>query len=102
MPPDHPGGIFSMTRVVNIRATKCDVYIGRPSAWGNPFEIGPSGTREEVIRKYEAWIRAQPLLMARLGELEGKRLGCYCYPLPCHGDVLVKLLREKSNGSGQA
>ena|ERR1019366_1340931 len=32
------------------------VYIGRPSIWGDPFEIGPDGTRGEVIRKYEDWI----------------------------------------------
>ena len=26
-----------------------------------------------------------------LGELRGKRLACYCAPLPCHGDVLAAL-----------
>jgi len=25
------------------------VYVGRPSKWGNPFTIGPDGTRDEVI-----------------------------------------------------
>jgi len=29
-----------------------------------------------------------------LPELIGKRLGCYCKPLLCHGDVLAKLLQE--------
>ena len=32
--------------------------------------------------------------MACLPDLEGMRLGCWCAPLPCHGDVLVKLLRN--------
>jgi predicted RNA methylase len=32
--------------------------------------------------------------MAALPELVGKRLGCHCKPLPCHGDVLIKLLEE--------
>ena len=37
------------TTVVNIRkGEQCDVNIGRPSKWGNPFFIGPDGTREEV------------------------------------------------------
>ena len=71
-----------------------DVYIGRPSKWGNPFHIGTDGTREVVIAKYEAWITTQPHLMAAIGELAGKRLGCYCAPKPCHGDVLARLAND--------
>ncbi len=67
------------------------VYIGRPSKWGNPFEIGKDGTREEVIAKYRDWIRTQPELMAALPELKGKTLGCWCAPQACHGDVLMEL-----------
>jgi hypothetical protein len=67
------------------------VYIGRPSLWGNPFAIGRDGTRDEVITKFEAWIVGKPALMARLPELKGKRLICWCAPLPCHGDVLHHL-----------
>jgi hypothetical protein len=75
-----------------------DVYIGRPnkwvrrpSKWGNPFVIGEDGTRDDVISKYEAWIRTKPELLADLPELRGKVLGCWCAPLACHGDVLVRL-----------
>lgn len=68
-----------------------DVYIGRPSKWGNPFVIGRDGTREQVIAAYEMWIKTQPHLMAALHELKGKRLGCFCAPLACHGEVLVRL-----------
>jgi len=38
-----------------------------------------------------------------LDELEGKILGCWCIttnklePLKCHGQILMKLLREKKN-----
>ena len=85
-----------MTRVVHKRNPH-DVYIGRPSKWGNPFEIGRDGTREEVIQKYEQWIRSQPELIAQLPELKGKTLGCWCKPKACHGDILVKLIREQSN-----
>lgn len=81
------------TRVVNIKHGKVyDVYIGRPSKWGNPFHIGVDGTREQVIKKYSKWIRKNKKLMDSLSELKGKRLGCYCAPLPCHGDVLVDLV----------
>jgi len=74
-----------------------DVYIGHPSIWGNPFKIGIDGNREEVIEQYENYIRNNPYLMERLMELEGKTLGCWCKPKPCHGDVLVKLIKEKNN-----
>lgn len=78
-------------RVVNISNERCDVYIGRGGIWGNPFKIGRDGTRRDVIRKYRSWIATQPQLLAQLHTLHGKSLGCYCAPLPCHGDVLVEL-----------
>lgn len=84
-----------MAKILNIHKddglTKVFVYIGRPSKWGNPFVIGIDGTREEVIKKYEQWIKTQPNLMKALPELKGKDLACYCSPLPCHGDVLLRL-----------
>lgn len=83
-----------MKNVVHCKKAKFDVYIGRPSKWGNPFVIGKDGSREEVIRKYEEWIRKNPKLLRELGELKGKVLGCWCSPLSCHGEVLVKLVQE--------
>ena len=82
------------TRVVNKYQQEYDIYIGRGSKWGNPFVLGKDGNREEVIDKYEEWIRQQPDLMSSLNELKGKRLGCFCRPKKCHGDVLVKLVEE--------
>lgn len=29
------------------------------------------------------------------GELDGKRIGCWCKPTDCHGDVLVKIRHEQ-------
>lgn len=68
-----------------------DIYIGRPSIWGNPFAIGRDGTRDEVIQKYAAWLMKQPQLLSRIHELRGKVLGCYCKPKACHGDILAYL-----------
>lgn len=82
------------TRVVNINHEDCDIYIGRPSRWGNPFQIGVYGDRQRVLLLYAEWIRRQPDLLRALPTLRGKRLGCHCAPLPCHGDVLISLLRE--------
>lgn len=82
------------TTVVNKTRENYDVYIGRGSCWGNPFVIGVHGDRPTVIARYERWVRGNRPLLLRLGELAGKRLGCYCRPERCHGDVLVKLLEE--------
>ena len=83
------------TLVVNLRWESYDVYIGRPSIWGNPFEIGRDGTREEVVKKYREWIMNRPKLLAKIKKLRGKRLGCFCYPKACHGDVLVELVEQQ-------
>jgi len=82
---------MSQTRVVHCKRESYDVYIGRPSKWGNPFSIGRDGTREDVIEKYLEYILCNDKLMAALPELKGKVLGCWCKPLPCHGDILVEL-----------
>jgi hypothetical protein len=78
-------------RVVHCKRAKFDVYIGRPSKWGNPFVLGRDGSRDQVIASYEGWIKKQPKLVAALPELQGKTLGCWCAPAACHGDVLVRL-----------
>lgn len=80
-------------KVVHCKKQHYDVYIGRPSKWGNPFRIGEDGTRKEVIQKYEDWIKTTKL-MEHLHELKGKTLGCWCAPLACHGDVLLRLANE--------
>lgn len=72
------------------------VYVGRGSNYGNPFEIGRHGTREEVIEKHRLWleerIRREPELLPQLiRDLRGKNLLCFCKPLACHGDYLLEL-----------
>ena len=90
------------TKVVHCKKEPYDVYIGRPSKWGNPFPIGPNNSRNEVIAKCDLWLDG--LIEAPNGEippteeeiefLRGKRLGCYCKPKPCHGDLYVKRLEK--------
>ena len=89
-----------MTLVVNRRREPFDVYIGRPSKWGNMFSERPYPamdprflvrTRAEAIERYAAWIQTQPQLLADLHELRGKRLGCWCVPFRCHGEILADL-----------
>jgi hypothetical protein len=85
-----------MIRVVHCKKeASYDVYIGRPSQWGNPFIIGVDGTREEVVLKYEEWLLSQPALVLKAKhELKDKVLGCWCAPLACHGDILAKIADE--------
>ena len=95
------------TRVVNVRAgTPFDVYVGRAngryrlpaSPWANPFKAGRDGTPDEVIARYRAWLDARPELLARLPELRGRTLACWCRPpegfggrVLCHAQVLAGL-----------
>ncbi len=90
------------TTVVNIKhgrrgsVVAYDVYIGRPGPWGNPFVVGVDGTRDAVIMRFKRQLlrrlSTESDLAQKLESLRGKRLGCYCAPLPCHGDVLIELL----------
>ena len=84
----------SKTKVVHCKRDKYDVYIGRPSKWGNPFVIGKDGSRTEVIEKYRNYILDNPDLLVALGELKGKILACWCPPQPCHGDVLIEFIES--------
>jgi len=79
------------TTVVNRHYQEFDVDISRTSKWGNPFVIGRDGTRIEVITKYLAHLERHPELLAALHELRGLRLGCWCKPRDCHGDILAEL-----------
>lgn len=86
-----------MTKVVNIkRGEKADVYIGRPSPFGNPYVIGPDGDRDEVIRLFRAYfygrLEMDPAWKAKVEELKGRSLGCYCAPMACHGLVIAEYL----------
>ncbi len=82
-------------RVVHCKHEPYDVYIGRPSKWGNPYVIGKDGDRDEVISKYEMYIMCHPELFAELQELEGKVLGCWCAPQECHGDILKIMVEDR-------
>lgn len=82
-------------RVVRSKIESYDVYVGRPSCYGNPFKIGVDGTRIEVITMYEKWLLNQPILIQNVRrELRGKVLGCHCFPLACHADVLLRVAND--------
>lgn len=100
-----------ITRVVNITKdpvynnkvnTEFFEYIGRGSQWGNPYPIGENGDdRNEVLRKYkydfdhDNFVNVNKLDML---ELSGKRLGCFCKPFDCHGDIIADFLNSYDDG----
>ncbi len=89
------------TTVVNITYDICDVYIGRSGIpdvgyFGNPYHIGVDGTREEVLFRYKEYfikrVRDDREFYKRVIDLKGKRLGCFCKPEACHGDIIATYL----------
>jgi len=84
---------MSKTVVVNVREDY-DVFIGRPSKWGNPFPISHQEPRDKVIEDYRKYIYENKELLRQIPDLVGKRLGCFCKPDACHGDILVELVEE--------
>lgn len=102
---------ISITRVINIktapeyqseRSTPNYEYIGRGSYWGNPYSMYEEGDdREEVIRKYKYDFDYEKFPNKEKSEvykLAGKRLGCFCKPQACHGDVLADFLNSWDDG----
>ena len=90
------------------------VYVGRPSAFGNPFRAGTCCDRQHAVDMFQLCIRKFPVdevdinrwreaggnvgaLIALacgllLEHLRGKDLACWCsINDPCHADVLLEL-----------
>jgi hypothetical protein len=68
------------------------VYIGRGSIYGNPFQITGYRNRDNVCDLYEEMVEGNPKLKADfIRDLCGKHLVCFCAPLRCHGDYLLRI-----------
>ena len=64
----------------------------------NPYKVGKHRTREEVIDKYKTYITQQlkddKKFQKELVSIKGKNIGCWCYPDPCHGNVLLDFIKN--------
>ena len=89
-------------QVVNVKREACDVYIGRRRQgmhFGNPFPVG-TYSRDEAIELFEQWLYGRAMvhvepqrrqwIIDNIDKLNG-RLGCFCKPESCHGDVLKRI-----------
>lgn len=89
---------MSLCHVVHVRKESFDIYCGRAFAefpesdWHNPFKIELGCGRKCVIEKFRQYLLKNPILMARLPELQGKVLGCWCRPKACHCDIIAELV----------
>ena len=80
------------------------LYIGRAmpfvpgatanSKWANPFSVERYG-RVRCLEMFEKYVRGRRDLWDSLEEIEGKEVGCWCFPASCHGEILIRLLAEK-------
>ena len=107
-----------MVSVLNVRGNNKNeletdlnfVYVGRAVQWtkwerpfwGNPFTVRQHG-HEAAVRFSEEWLHGTAegrRRLARLHELNGKVLGCWCVDWsgagepkrPCHAVVLARLV----------
>lgn len=89
-------------RVVNIRTCNPpwgqdgDMKIDRTTIFGNPYPLYWESERDRVIKEYEVYLLKSPTLLRNLQILaKAERLGCWCKPKPCHGDVIIKIMKER-------
>lgn len=88
------------TKLINYRTYNLDkskiIPIDRRSIFGNPFKISKNISRKDSIRMYKdrfnRLIYRDPHFKQAVELLRGHTLGCWCTPLPCHGDVIVDYL----------
>jgi len=90
-------------KVVHFKKHSFDVFIARPSKWGNPFSHKAHAkskykvaTKAEALYKHREWVLSQPDLISEIKkELKGKILGCWCDEgSSCHGHILVKIAND--------
>jgi hypothetical protein len=85
------------------------VYVGRPSRWGNPYEVTSGRNRLLAVGQFRLWAARYLATHPRwLAPLRGHDLACWCnlceahadgrplgvtcpLDLPCHVDVLLEL-----------
>jgi hypothetical protein len=98
-----------ITTLVNIRKRKghprpkYDVLIDRRTIFGNPHPIGYCNVcqrvhdRKDCISEYKKDFYkhlTNPEFRDKVLSLKDQVLGCWCAPLPCHGDVIIEYLEQ--------
>ncbi len=101
-------------RVVNVKKEKCSHYCGRLSSYkqafgvktrlGNPYvmENASETERTRVIKAFRSkldWSRRKngTLWKEVVALPEDATLGCWCAPMPCHCDVIIRAWKFAHN-----
>jgi len=110
------------TRVGHTKRDETDIYIGRgpggrdmlstpigKRGWlGNPHTVedhGREGSIERFRKAFEHRLENDPEFRARVRDLAGKTLGCWCQAVDedapaCHGEVIAEHADRLVSGSG--
>lgn len=86
--------------LINRHKGEFDIYIGRGTIWGNPhpIDLGQGISRSVSIEMYRehlySCLEDGRILISDVLNLSGKRIGCSCAPLPCHGNVIIEVFNE--------
>lgn len=95
-------------QVVNIRGPRGEaltiggILCDRTTIYGNPYHIGPDGSREDVIAKHDVYFRRRikedPKFAEGVEKLRPHSLFlCWCFPRPCHVDNIIRYLEATDN-----
>lgn len=94
-----------LKRTAGWRMPPNTVKVDRTTMWGNPWTVpGDFATNKQAVTRFKAALLRGPAphpesymgkIRARLGELRGKNLACWCRPgEACHADVLLELANK--------
>lgn len=74
-------------------------YVGRPTAFGNPFNLKNTSDeveRSAVVEKYREYflnkVSSDDAFKKAVLALRGQDLGCWCAPRLCHASVIIEWL----------
>jgi hypothetical protein len=100
--------------IVHCKKDPFDVYVGRPSVWGNPFSHKDSKyaarcrTVQEALDNFHYKLQKEPAFVASIKRsLHDKILACWCAPvggvdidakLVCHAQLLARAARGDYDG----
>ncbi len=86
-----------VARNQSIAASSTDAaHLGMAGTFGNPYFLPGEWQRDMVIAKFKQYfwrkVNDDPEFRGAVRALEGRRLGCFCKPESCHGDIIADWL----------
>ena len=73
-------------------------YVGRPSIYGNPYSVIDHGRDGAVLKFIEYWYAPKQKYLREVALKlipQNAKLGCWCAPGRCHGDIIAGYLNWK-------